>query len=101
MAAPESGKRHETQLHQVVQRPPGSTAPEAAPAQRGAGHLQSAVETGNRPAQVGGGFPQEKRAALRPVVGAVASDAGSFAAALPPASLGAGGRTQEDQSRTP
>src|ERR1043166_8337053 len=101
MAAPESGKHHETSLDQVVQRPLGSTAPEVAPARRGSGRLQPAVETGNRPAQVRGGSPQEKRAALRPVVEAVAAHARSSAVAFPPASLGAGGRTQENKSRTP
>ncbi len=69
------------------------------PAQRGTGGFQMAVESGNRAAQARGGSPHEKRATLRPVVGAVAAAAGTIAAAVPPASVGAGGRAQEDQPR--
>src|SRR5208282_5158178 len=65
----------------------------------GPGRLEPTVETGNPPAQGYGAIPSEKRTTLRPVVGAIAADAGTIAASDAPAPVGTGGRTQEDQPR--
>ncbi len=47
------------------------------------------------PAQGRGGIPQEQRAPLQRVAGAIAAHAGTIAASFPPASVRAGGRAQE------
>src|SRR6185436_13832079 len=79
------------------QSPIDSTEPGAAPAQPGADRLESAVAQRDPPAQIGGGIPQKERATLQPVAGAITADAGTIAAALPPAPVGPGGRAQDDQ----